>query len=215
MIHLTEIDELFLDIFGIQFHAYHSSGREPFCYCKHTEQAWNSAHPGDPYRAGFSSREGWDRRYQWHQARTMSAMLDEVMTIARRHRPRTLISLNGGPESFPDDVMRKVSFIYAEPLTSVTGISLGSILMRGWGRPDYQAGVFSREGYLDIYPGAIPRVKADALLLQNARVFIVGNAPVIGGLDGQGFPVAGSRWPRKPGGTCGTWTRCWRVRSRC
>jgi hypothetical protein len=186
-----EIDELFLDIFGIQFHVFHSSGRDPFCYCKHTEEAWNREHPNDAYRAGFATREGWDRRYQWHQARTMSTMLDEVMAIARQHRPQALISLNGGPEAFPDDVMQKVSFIYAEPLTSTTGISLGSILMRGWGRPDYQAGVFSREGYLDTYPGVIPRVKADALLLQNARVFFVGNAPVIGGLDGQGFST---RW---------------------
>src|SRR5207237_8823277 len=66
-----------------------------------------------------------------------------------------------------------------------------SIMMRGWGRPDYQAGVFSRQGYLDTYPGAIPRVKADALIVQNARVFIVGNAPIIGGLDGEGFS---KRW---------------------
>jgi hypothetical protein len=63
--------------------------------------------------------------------------------------------------------------------------------MRGWGRPDYQAGVFSQQGYLDTYPGSIPRVKADGLIVQNARVFIVGNAPVVGGLDGQGFS---KRW---------------------
>ncbi len=181
------IDELFLDIFGIQFHAFHGSGRDPFCYCRHTEAAWDRAHPGDPYRAGFATREGWDRRYRWHQQRTMTGMLDEILAVVRRRRPGVLVSLNGGPEAFPDDVMRKVSFIYAEPLTSSTGISLGSILMRGWGRPDYQAGVFSRQGYLDTYPGALPRVKADALILQNARVFIVGNAPVIGGLDGRGF----------------------------
>ena len=44
-----------------------------------------------------------------------------------------MISLNGGPESFPDDIMQKVSFIYAEPITTTTGISIGSILMRGYG----------------------------------------------------------------------------------
>ncbi|MBI3666960.1 MAG: hypothetical protein HY236_12205 [Acidobacteria bacterium] len=186
-----EIDELFLDIFGIQFHEYHSRGRDPFCFCQHTAEAWNQEHPGDPYREGFKTREGWDRRYQWHQRRTMNDMLDEVIAAARKQRPQTLISLNGGPEAFPDEVMQKVSFIYAEPLTSATGISLGSILLRGWGRPDYQAGVFSQQGYLDTYPGALPLVKADALILQNARVFIVGNAPVIGDLDGQGFS---KRW---------------------
>lgn len=186
-----EVSELFLDIFGIQFHAYHSGDRDPFCYCPHTEAAWNRAHPGDPYRQGFNSREGWDRRYQWHQKQTMSDMLDEIIAAARKHRPGPLISLNVGPEAFPDDVMQKVSFIYAEPITTPTGISLGSILMRGWNRPDYQAGVFSRQGYLDTYPGSIPRVLADGLIVQNARTFFVGNAPVIGGLDEKGFS---KRW---------------------
>ncbi len=115
----------------------------------------------------------------------MTDMLDEIIAIMRRHRPNTLLSLNGGPESFPNDIMQKVDFIYAEPITSDTGISIGSILMRGWDRPDYQAGVFSRPGYLDTFPGSIPRVKADALIVQNARTFIVGNAPIIGHLDGQ------------------------------
>jgi hypothetical protein len=186
-----ELDELFLDIFGIQFHMFNSTGQDPFCFCPHTEEAWNHDHPQDPYRDGFQNREGWDRRFQWHQKRSMGDMLSEIIGAVRQHRPETLISLNGGPEAFPNDIMQKVSFIYAEPLTSDTGISLGSILMRGWGRPDYQAGVFSRQGYLDTYPGQLPRVKADALILQNARVFIVGNAPVIGGLDGEGFS---KRW---------------------
>jgi hypothetical protein len=186
-----EVGELFLDIFGIQFALYHGEGRDPFCFCKYTEEAWDKEHPGDAYREGFKTREGWERRYEWHKKRTMVQMLDEVMAIARKHRPNVLISLNGGPESFPDEVMQKVSFIYAEPITTETGISVGSILMRGWGRPNYQAGVFSRQGYLDLYPGSIPRVLADGLVEQNARTFFVGNAPVIGGLDGQGFS---KRW---------------------
>jgi len=186
-----EVDELFLDIFGIQFVVYHSSGRNPFCFCKYTEDAWNREHPGDPYREGFKTREGWERRYRWHQKRTMTDMLDEIIKIARGHRPNLKISLNGGPESFPDDIMQKVSFIYAEPLPCRTGISLGSILMRGWDRPYYQAGVFTRQGYIDMYPGAIPRVQAGALIVQNSRTFFVGDAPIINGLDGQGFS---KRW---------------------
>ena len=186
-----EIDELFLDIFGIQFVLYTAEGRDPFCYCQHTEEAWNSGHPGDPYREDFKTREGRDLRYEWHQQRSTNQILDEILSAARQHRPELIVSLNGGPETFTNEVMQKVSFIYAEPLTSETGISLGSILMRGWGRPDYQAGVFSQQGYLDTYPGSIPRVKADGLIVQNARVFIVGNAPVVGGLDGEGFS---KRW---------------------
>ncbi len=185
------VDELFLDIFGVQFVLYHSRGKNPFCFCKYTEEAWNREHPGDPYREGFNTREGWERRYRWHQKRTMTDMLDEIIAIARRHRPKLLISLNGGPESFPDDIMKKVSFIYAEPVHCPTGISLGPILMRGWGRPYYQAGVFTREGYMDRFPGGLSRVEANALIVQNARTFFVGNAPIISGLDGEGFS---KRW---------------------
>ena len=186
-----EIDELFLDVFGVQFAEYHRRGVDPFGYSKYDEDAWNRDNPGDPYLEGFNTREGWERRYRHHQKRTMTDMLDEIIAIMRKHRPNTLLSLNGGPEAFPNDIMQKVSFIYAEPITTGTGISIGSILMRGWGRPDYQAGVFSRQGYLDTFPGSIPRVKADALMVQNARTFIVGNAPIVGHLDGKGFS---ERW---------------------
>ncbi len=182
-----EIGELFVDIFGIQFLLYNWNGRNPFCFCKYTEEAWNREHPGDPYREGFSSQEGWERRYRWHQQRTMTKMLDEIMVTARKHRPDLVFSVNGGPESFPDEIMQRVSYIYAEPITTRTGISIGSILMRGWGRPYYQAGTFSRQGYLDTYPGSIPRVLTDALIVQNARTFFVGNAPIVSDLDGQGF----------------------------
>lgn len=186
-----EVDELFLDIFGIQFILYNGSGRSPFCFCRYTEEAWNREHPGDPYREGFQTPEGWEARYRWHQKRTMTDMLDEILAAARKHRPNLVVSLNGGPESFPDDVMQRVSFIYAEPITTHSGISAGSILMRGFGRPGYQAGTFSRQGYLDTYPGTIPRVQTDALIVQNARTFFVGNAPVVSDLDGQGFS---KRW---------------------
>ena len=63
--------------------------------------------------------------------------------------------------------------------------------MRGWGRPYYQAGIFTQYAYEDTYPGQIGRVQADALIVQNARTFFVGDAPIIGGIDNQGFS---NRW---------------------
>lgn len=186
-----EVDELFLDIFGIQFATYARTGVNPFCFCKYTEEAWAKEFPGDPYREGFKTHEGWERRFRWHQRRSMTDMLDEIVAVARKHRPNLLVSLNGGPESFPDEIMQRVSFIYAEPLDCPTGIALGSILMRGWGRANYQAGVFTEYGYSDMYPGDLARVQANALIVQNARTFFVGNAPVLSGIDGQGFS---NRW---------------------
>ena len=186
-----EVDELFLDIFGIQFYMYYQHGLSPFCFCPHTENAWSKEFPGDTYRDGFKTREGWERRFRWQQRRTMTDMLDEIIAVARKHRPKLLVSLNGGPEIFPDEIMQRVSFIYAEPLECPTGIALGSILMRGWDRPNYQAGIFTDYGYSDTYPGDLARVQADALIVQNARTFFVGNAGVVSGVDGQGFS---NRW---------------------
>ena len=186
-----EVDELFLDIFGIQFAMYATNGINPFCFCRYTEEAWAKEFPGDPYREGFKTREGWERRFRWHQRRSMTDMLDEIIAAARKHKPNLLVSLNGGPEAFPDEIMQRVSFIYAEPLDCPTGIALGSILMRGWGRPYYQAGVFTEEGYSDMYPGDLARVQANALIVQNARTFFVGDSPVSSGIDGQGFS---NRW---------------------
>ena len=103
------------------------------------------------------------------------------------------MSVNGGPEVFPDEVLRKVSFLYAEPLNSPSGISLGSIVLRGWGRPDYQAGVFDMWDYVDRNSGAALRVRADAVALQNARVFFVGESPMVSGIDDGGRGCVG-RW---------------------
>jgi len=191
-----DVDELFLDIFGIQFYEYQSKGRNPFCFCKYTEAAWERDHPGDPYREGFDTTEGWQKRYQWHQRRTMIDMLEEIIGRVRKHRPKLLVALNGGPESFPNEIMQKVSFIYAEPLPCPTGIALGSILMRGWGRSAYQAGAFTLWPYIDELPVTPFRVQVDALILQNARVFFVGEAPLVAHLDGRNFST---RWFERVG----------------
>ncbi len=181
------VEELFLDVFGQPF-AYYSNGeRGLFCFCKHTEAAWDRDHPGDPYRPGFSSRDGWAARYRWHEKRTMLDLLDSIRSILRGGKHGTLLSLNGGPEAFSGEVLKRVDFVYNEPVTTASGISVGSIMGRGWGRPGYQAGVFTQHGYVDAYPSSIPRIQADALIVQNARTFFVGNAPIVGGLDGTGF----------------------------
>ena len=185
------IDQLFLDVFGTQVYQYHAQGLNPFCYCKYTEAAWEKDHSGNPYREGLRTEEGWRQRYQWVEDRTTREILDSIIAALRRHRPNALISLNGGPQAFPYDVMQRTNFTASEPLSSPTGIGLGSILLRGWGQPDYQVGVYSRQGYLDTYPGEISRAQIDSLILQTARTFIVGNAPIISGLDGQGFS---KRW---------------------
>ena len=178
-----DIDELFIDIFAIQFVRFFNSGDSPFCFCKYTEDAWNREYRGDSYREGFKTREGWEKRYRWHRQRAMIGMLDEVIAEARKHRPKIIIALNGGPEIFPDEVQRRVDFLYSEPVPSVTGIAMGSIILRGWGRPDYQAGIFTMWPYVDSLPETTFRTQCDALLVQNSRVFFVGESPIVPGDD--------------------------------
>ncbi len=118
----------------------------------------------------------------------MTDMLDEIIATVRKHKPDALIGLNGGPEVFPDDIQQKVSYLYAEPIPSATGIALGTILLRGWGRRYFQAGFWNWNDYVDINRAALTRVRADGLILQNARTFYIGEAPMVTGLDhGQGF----------------------------
>ena len=187
-----EVDELFLDIFGIQFAMYATNGINPFCFCRYTEEAWAREFPGDPYREGFKTREGWERRFRWHQRRSMTDMLDEIIAAARKHKPNLLVSLNGGPEAFPDEIMQRVSFIYAEPMECPTGIALGSILMRGWGRQVlpgrrvHRIGIFRHVSGRHC-KGAGQRVDC----AECAHVFRGRFAGELAGLTGRGFS---NRW---------------------
>ena len=182
-----EIDELWLDDYGIKFGEFYGTGNSPLCFCGYTEEAWNQEHPDDLYRAGMNSRDGWVRRLRWHEKRIMLDFLDEVIALGRRLRPNCLIVLNATPETLPDEIQQKIGFVFSETRATPTGIALESILIRGWGRPDYQAGFYTSYGFMDTYPGNLGRVKADTRLVQNARVFFIGDAPLIPDLDGHGY----------------------------
>jgi hypothetical protein len=182
-----EIDELLFDDYGIKFHEFYKRGENPLCFCGFTEAAWDREHPDDPYRDGFGGRESWMSRFNWHEKRIMLDFLDEIRAVGQRVRPQCRINLNAHPEILPDRIQEQVSSLYSETIASPTGIALESILIRGWGRPAYQAGFYTSNGYMDTYPGNLGRVKADARLVQNARVFLVGNAPLIPNLDTDGF----------------------------
>ena len=187
-----EVEEMFIDAFGRQLNGYHSGQYDdPFCYCQHTQDAWDKDHPGDPYREGMKTREGWLARYRWMVKRSTLDMLDEMMATGRKHRPSLKFAVNGGPFRQGGAVEERVTYVSEEPLPSPTGIALGSIIMRGWGKPNPQGGVFTKQGYTEIYPATVARVKADAMLVQNCRVFFVGNSPVVSGIDEQGFS---KRW---------------------
>ena len=61
-------------------------------------------------------------------------------------------------------------------------------MMRGWGRPGYQAGIFTEYGYSDMYPGDLARVQANALILRRMRAaFLWGMRALSVGSTGKDF----------------------------
>ena len=104
---------------------------------------------------------------QWLQD-CSEQFLDEIYAIVHAKRPDLPIWLNqGDPLDMSTRVLRKTSCLYIEPFASPTGLSAGSIMLRGWKMPGPQVGVFW-DGYtndpldMDIY-------RASAILLQGAR----------------------------------------------
>jgi hypothetical protein len=194
-----QVDELFLDIFGIQFVLFHGNGRNPFCFCKYTQEAWNQEHPGDSYAEGFNilRSAAWKSSYVASKADD-DRMLEEITPQRARPAGRPDIP-EWRPEVFPDELMKRVSFIYAEPLSCPYGnfASARSILMRGWGRSNYQAGSSLRR-----VPGYLSRsIEGPGRCADRPECphLIVGNAPIVSDLDSQDrqarFAVAKETWP--------------------
>lgn len=133
----------------------------PWCEAKYLQQTSESLRPAtmDPlvYR----------RRSQWFQ-KCSEQYLDEVYAIVRAGRPGLPIWINQcDPLDMSAEVLRKSSCLYLEPLSSPSGLSTSSILLRGWKTRGRQVGLFWG-GYthdpldMDLYRTA-------GILMQGAR----------------------------------------------
>ncbi len=103
-------------------------GGSPFCFCPYTIAAWNKDHPGDDYREGFKTKDGWLRRYRWFKKRSMIDILDATRPIAKRHRPTLKSPSTAAPSSCPDEVQQKVDFLYSEEVEFADRHRLGGDL---------------------------------------------------------------------------------------
>ncbi len=79
-------------------------------------------------------------------------MLEEIIAACRKE-PECIDLVERRARSVPEQRHAKGGLHLRGAAHFANRDLLGSILMRGWGRPDYQAGVFSQQGYLDTYPG--------------------------------------------------------------
>jgi hypothetical protein len=131
----------------------------------------------------------YNRRVQWLQD-CSEQFLDEIYAIVRRHRPGLPIWLNqGDPLDMSTSVLRKTSCLYVEPLASATGLSVASIMLRGWKMPGPQVGIFW-DGYTSD-PLDMDIFRTAAVLMQGARArFITDEANMPDGRQREQF----SQW---------------------
>lgn len=156
-----EFDGLFID--GSPWPRWLS---DPLCYCSWCEAQFQKD-TSESLRAGADDPRAYRRRLAWMQ-NSSERYLDEVYGAVRSKRPGLPIWLNqGDPLDMSTKVLRKTSCLYLEPMTSPSGLSVGSILLRGWKMPGPQVGVFWG-GYADA-PLDVDIYRTAAIMLQGTR----------------------------------------------
>lgn len=139
---------------------------DPLCYCDSCAAAYEKD-TSEPFRAGVDDPRGYRRRLDWLQ-KSSEEYLDQVYKIAREKEPQLPVWLNqGDPIDMSTRVLRKTSCLYMEPLTSPSGLSVGSLVLRGWRMPGPQVGLFW-DGYSDP-PIEVERFRTAAIMLQGTR----------------------------------------------
>jgi len=139
---------------------------DALCYCRYCEARFLKD-TGEPLRAGGDDPRAYRKRLQWMQE-CSDQYLDEIYAIVHAKRPALPIWLNqGDPLDMATKVLRKTSCLYIEPLTSPTGLSIGSMMLRGWKMPGPQVGIFWG-GYTDA-PRSVDMFRTAAVMMQGTR----------------------------------------------
>ena len=139
---------------------------DALCYCPYCEAKFQKE-TGEPLRAGAGDPRAYRKRVEWLQ-NVSEQYLDEVYAIVRGQRPGLPIWLNhDDPLDMKTRVLRKTSCLYIEPLTSPSGLSVGSILLRGVNLPGPQVGIFWG-GYVDA-PVNTDLFRTAAIMMQGTR----------------------------------------------
>ena len=204
-----DFDGLFLDIFGTKPRTY-SIGEDasPFCFCQYCLALWEKE-KGTPFLEGLDTVEGRRERIEWARQTNGDKFVDRIYKVIREYRPEATLGGNGGCLVYWRSLIEKLSYNYGEPETSPSGVCLGAALMRGWGKPRYQEGVWLSDNRAtgDLVPSANMRAQAAFCACQGARVFLVGS--LVQGHLPPGFEAG--PWPasRIPWRTARHWS-AWR-----
>jgi hypothetical protein len=170
-------DGLFLDIFPANPCFYEVGLLDsPFCYCKYCLELWEKEKQ-TPFVSGIDTVEGRRDRISWTRQKSGDEFVERIYQTIRPLRPNATLSGNGGCLWFWRSLIEKLSYNYGEPDFSPSGVCLGPILMRGWGQPHYQVGVWLRDKrtIADEVPTTILRTEAASELASGARLFMIGS----------------------------------------
>ncbi len=184
-----DLDGLFID--GTPWPRWYSEDSGLLCYCEWCQKSYGEEE-GESFLEGIDTTAGRRKRQDWLQ-RSSERYLDEVYAIVHSLRPGLPIWLNTtSPFDMSTRVTRKTSCLYTEPLASPTGLSIGSLVLRGWQMPGPQVGIFWR-GYLND-PLSVEKFRTAAVMLQGVRPrFITDNQNMPDGRSRPGmFKWAGS-----------------------
>jgi hypothetical protein len=139
---------------------------DPLCYCQWCEARY-ATDTSEEFTKGLDDLQGYRKRLEWYQE-SSDKYVDEVFQIVRSLRPGLPIWINSSsPFDMPTGTLRKMSCLYTEPIASPTGLSVGSIVLRGWQMPEPQVGIFW-PGYTNV-PLEVDLFRTAALLLQGSR----------------------------------------------
>ncbi len=139
---------------------------DPLCYCQWCEAQYHKD-SSESFLTGLDTPLGYRKHLEWLQG-SSERYLDEVFEIVHKHRPGLPIWLNqGDPLDMSTEVLRKTSCLYIEPMTSPSGLSVGSIMLRSWNMPGPQVGLFW-PGYTSA-PIELDLFRTAAIMLQGTR----------------------------------------------
>jgi hypothetical protein len=139
---------------------------DPLCYCEWCEARYRKD-TSEEFGKGLDDPQGYRKRLEWLQ-NASAEYLDEIYQIVHKLRPGLPIWLNqGDPFDMSTNVLRKTSCLYIEPLSTPTGLSVGSMVLRGWQMPGPQVGIFWA-GYTDA-PMEVDQFRTAAVMLQGTR----------------------------------------------
>lgn len=156
-----DFDGLFID--GLPWPRWLS---DPLCYCEWCMKRYERER-GESFIKKLDEPKEYGKRLTWFQD-SSQRYLDEIYQTVHSLRPGLPIWFNqGDPFDSSAAVVKKAACPYVEPISSPTGLSVGAVVLRDWGGPGPQVGIFW-PGY-DATPLEVDQFRTAAVLLQGVR----------------------------------------------